>query len=102
MDIVKVIVDMIDEEIDGAENYAKCALKNKQENPQLAKVFHDISCDELRHIDMLHNEVATLIKRLRDSGTEVSENMLAIYDYLHDRQINRVMAIREIQTQYKY
>ena len=65
MTIIKKLSEMVGEEIAGAEKYIKCALKYKDENRSLADTFSNLSNEEMRHMQILHGEVAKLIDRYR-------------------------------------
>ena len=92
---------MIEDEIDGAEEYAKMALKLKEEYPQLAQTFYNLTADELKHVDMLHDEVVKLINDYRNAGNEVPPDMQAVYDYIHQKQIDHVHDVKMYVEQYK-
>ena len=101
MKIIEHLSDLINEEIDGACNYAKLALKYKEDRPQLAQTLYSITVDEMKHIDMLHDEVVRVINDHRATGAEVPVEMQAIYDYVHAKQIERVHNIKVYMDQYK-
>jgi hypothetical protein len=50
MKIIQELTDMIEDELDGAYEYAHTALTLREEHPSLAKTFYDISLDEVKHI----------------------------------------------------
>lgn len=99
-ELIKHISEMIEDEIEGAEDYALGAVKYKMEYPTLSKVFYDITSDELRHIGMLHGEVVKLIEQHRKEHGDPPAAMLAVYDYLHEKQIKAVNEIKMLQQQY--
>lgn len=101
MKIIKELVEFINEEVDGAEEYAKLAVKYKTENPTLAKTFYDISMDEMRHADLFHAEVVKLIEEHRRTKGEPPASMLAVYDYLHEKHIEEAKEVRMYQSQFK-
>lgn len=101
MKIIQELSDMIEDEIDGAEEYAKKALELKNERPQMAQTFYNLTSDELRHVDMLHDEVVKVINEYRNAGNEVPPDMQAVYDYLHKKQIDRVHEVKMYLEQYK-
>jgi ferritin len=101
MKIIEHLSDLINEEIDGACNYAKLALKYKEERPQLAQTFYNLTVDEMKHIDMLHDEVVKIINDHKATGAEVPVEMQAVYDYVHAKQIDRVHHIKVYMDQYK-
>lgn len=101
MKIIKRLADMIDEELEGAEDYIKCALMHKDEHPALSKVFYDISTEEMRHVNMLHEQVAHIIQEHRKQHGEPPAAMLAVYDYVHEKHIDRAAKIKAMQSQYR-
>ena len=101
MKIIKELTEMIEDELDGAEEYAKNALVMREEHPTLAKTFYDISLDEVKHINMLHDEVRKLIEQHRREKSEPPAPMLAVYEYLHKKHIEEAAEIKSLQAQYK-
>lgn len=101
MKIIKELSEMIDEELEGAENYAKMAAHYRVENPSLASVFYEISTQEMRHVTMLHDEVAKVIKAHRETHGEPPAAMMAIYDWEHKKQIEKANRVKVMQGQYR-
>ena len=101
MKTIKELSEMIEEEINGAKTYAKCALKHKEDDPVLAKTFFDLSTDEMRHMNLLHEEVTRLIAQYRRENGEPPEAMQAVYEYLHERQIDKANDVKGYQEMYR-
>lgn len=101
MKIIKKIAEYIEEELEGAENYAKAALLHKDDNPQLAKVFYDISVQEMHHVDMLHDEVVKIIDKHRREKGDPPSVMLAVWEYAHERHIEEAKEIKLLQSEYR-
>ena len=101
MKLIKDITEMIADELDGAEEYAKLAVMHKSDMPVLAKTFYDISTDEMRHVDLLHAEVVKLIEEHRKTKGEPPASMMAVYDYLHDKHIEEAKEVKVLQNHYK-
>ena len=101
MKIFKKISEMIEEELEGAEHYAECALRQKESNPTLAKTFYDISLEEVKHIGMLHGEVKKLIEAHRHEKGDPPPAMLAVYEYLHEKHIQKTAKIKMLQAEYR-
>jgi len=99
--MIEKLSEMIEEEIEGAEEYAKCAVKHKEDNPTMASAFYNMSLDELKHVSMLHDEVVKLINQYRSEQGEAPEAMQAVYDYLHEKHIEDVNEVKMLQAQYK-
>ena len=96
MKFIEEIVDMIDDEIEGAEHYAKCAIKHREDHPSIAAAFHHIATEEMRHIDILHTEIKKLIEEHRKAHGEPPAAMLAVWDYVHKKHIERVERIKDM------
>lgn len=101
MKLIEKLSDMIEDELDGAEEYIKCALKHKSDRRGLADVFYTLSTEEMRHMNALHGEVVKIIEKYRSEKGEPPVEMKAVYDYLHEKQIERAGEIKALQTMYK-
>ena len=101
MKIIKELSEMIEDELEGAEEYAKMACYFKAEYPQLSKTLYEISTEEMRHMEMLHIEVVGLIEKHRKEHGEPPPAMLAVYDYLHKKNIEWANKIKLYQAQYR-
>lgn len=101
MKLIEKLSAMVDEEIEDATKYAKCAVKFKDDRPALAKTFYDLSGEEMRHMTMLHAEVEAVIQKHRQEHGEPPEGMKSLYNYLHEKQIERAADVRRLQDMYR-
>lgn len=100
MELFKKLSKMIEEELEDAERYAKCAVAYKKERPELARVFYELSAAETEHYNKLHEQVVKLMHEEREKNGEHQHTMRAIYDFLHEKQIDKSKEIKMIQHQY--
>jgi hypothetical protein len=96
---IKKIVEQIDEELEDAEKYIKCAYRHKVYNPSLADVYYHLSLEEMNHVTILHEASVKLINEYSAKGT-IPEGMQTLYDYLHDRHIKWARKIKTRQEQF--
>ena len=101
MKLIKKLSEMIEEEIEDAEKYARCALAHKEDNRELADVFFSLSGEELHHMEMLHEQVVRLIDAYRRENGTPPAAMQAVYDYLHQKHIDDVTNIAVMRDQYR-
>ena len=96
MKLIQKLSDMISEEIDDAYKYAKCYQEHKDFDPELARTFSLLANEELNHVNLLHVQVVRIIKTWREKNGEPPASMTAVYDYLHNRQIEKVADVKAI------
>ena len=101
MKIIKRLSEMIDGEIKDAEKYAKCALNQKEEYPALADLFLRLSNEELNHMTLLHDAIVGMIADYRKEHGEPPPAMLAVYNYLHEQNIEKAADVKRLQAMYK-
>ena len=75
MQIISKLSDMIEEELNDAEKYIQCAMKYKEERPNLASTFSRLSQDEMTHVGLLHDQVVMLITEYRKEHGDPPEKM---------------------------
>ena len=101
MQIIEKLSSMIDEEIEDAMKYAKCAIAHKEDNPVMADMFIRLAEEEMKHMMMLHNQVVLIIEDYKRKNGEPPETMKAVYDILHKRHIDRAAESKAAISLYK-
>ena len=101
MNIIAKIVGFIDDELDGAEEYAECAIKYKTEHPKLAEALHELAEVEMGHVKILHDQVVRLIEEYRRDKGEPPKEMLTIYNYEHNKQVKNSALIKQMIAEFE-
>ena len=96
MKIIKKLSEMISEEIEDAEKYARCALMHKEDMPELAETFFRLSNEEMGHMNMLHDQVTRIITDYKKKNGEPPEGMMTLYNYLHEKQIDHAAVVKSM------
>lgn len=101
MTIIKSLSEMIAEEISDADRYISCALKHKDSNTPLAETFFRLSLEEMSHMQQLHDQAVRVIDDYRRAKGDPPPAMLAVYDYLHEKNIEAAGEVKAKQMLYK-
>ena len=100
MEIIKELVEKMDDELEDSEKYIKCAMRKKGKYPQLAETYYKLSLEEMNHFAMLHDQVVRIINEYKKEH-EVPPAMQTLYDYLHEREIKWAAKIKAKQEAFK-
>ena len=92
---------MIEDEIEGAQEYVELAIKLKDEDPVLSRTFFNLSTQEMEHMGILHDAVVTIIEKYRRATGDPPPAMQAVYDYLHEKHISKAGEVKALQSMYK-
>ena len=101
MKIIKCLSQKIEEEMEDANSYIDLAVKWKQEEPDTADLFYELSLEEMGHMEKLHEEVTELIEEYRKQNGEPPKDMMILYEYLHEMHIKTATQIKVKQGMYK-
>ena len=101
MKIIKCLSQLIEDELNDSDKYISEAFKWKQEEPDTADLFYELSLEEMGHMDKLHEEVTELIDEYRKQNGEPPKDMMILYEYLHEMHIKTATQIKVKQGMYK-
>ena len=98
---IKKLEDQIGEELHDAKKYIKCALNYKEENKPLADMYYKLANDEMGHMNTLHEMVVDIIQDYRDEHGEPPAEMMAVYNYIHEKHIDKAKDVKMLISMYK-
>ena len=75
----------INDEIDGACEYAEMAMEVKEQHPDLVRIFKEMAEQELGHAEYLHTIAEEMIR---------DDDSALIYSYLHKRHKERIAKVK--------
>lgn len=101
MKLIQEIEEMIEDEIHDVKKYAKMAAELKPEHPSLAQVLYTISTQEDAHQAALHTEAVKIIDEYKRTKGEPPASMMAVYEFLHKRHIEKLEEARRYHDLYK-
>jgi ferritin len=99
--IIQILCDQIHDEIKDSKWYAKKAHELKIDYPDAAKMLISISEQELEHMKILHTIVTTIIADYRKEHGEPPASMLAVYNYLHEKSIEKAAEAKHLIQMFK-
>ena len=100
MKIIEYYTDKIRDEIKDAKNYAMKAMELRDTDPDQAKVLYGISVEEMDHMNRLHGLVVEIIEKYRQTKGEPPADMMARYNYLHKKQIEKAAKVKNLQAMF--
>lgn len=101
MQIIRDLEELIEDEVHDVKKYAKMAAELKTKHPGLAQVLYTISTQEETHQAALHTEVVKIIEEYKRTKGEPPAAMIAVYDFMHKRHIDKMADARRYQDLYK-
>ena len=101
MKIIKELEELIEDEIHDVKKYAKMAAEVKDEYPGLAQTLFSISTQEETHQAALHAEVVKIIQEHRKTKGEPPAAMMAVYEFIHNRHVEKIAEAKRYQDLYK-
>lgn len=101
---MKILTNMIDKANDTLEEiewYAEKALHLKADHKSVADVYNKIADMHITIYDMLHKEMVNLIDEHKRMGHNPPPEMLAIWDYEHEKLIKEFAEAKTMVDEYK-
>lgn len=96
MEVIKCMCEDIEKTLTMAEKNVKKAIEYKEMYPIAAKAFYNKSVALMETIKGIHDGVVVMIKNYREEKGEPPEPMLAVYNYLHERQVDNAALVKNL------
>lgn len=100
MKIIKCLSESIEDTLDCAEDAIKKAIMYKEDYPIAARALYNKSSVLMDSIKLQHDAVVAIIEGYRKEKGEPPAPMMAIYEYVHERHINKSAAIKALQEMF--
>jgi rubrerythrin len=93
---IKWIAETIDSELEAAEHYAKAVHHYKDSDKELSRLCVTLAEAEMEHVDRLHRQAVRVINEYKETGREAPAAMQAVWNWQHEKMIERTIAIQKI------
>lgn len=100
MEIIKKLEKFMDKKIKMADCEIDFALVHKDTEPEIAKLFYELSCSELQDFADMHGHIVTIINAYRRDRGEPPKEMMAVYEYQHEIDIDDMASVKAKQAMY--
>ena len=95
---IKNYVEAIDEELEGAKDYAECYVEFKAKgNNQWANKYKEMATDELKHANYIHDRAVMEIEEL-NTVYKPTQEMQDSWDKSHKEYVERTAWIKQMLT----
>ena len=103
MKLIKKLAEQMHEELEGAEDYIKCAMKHKGTYKELSDLYYKMAEVELSHAMDLHKHTELLIQKTDVSkiNDELLKLMKEIWNEKHECLIKEAAEIKAMIEMYK-
>ena len=101
MERLKLLFSLINDELADSMKYGDKAMKYKDTHPAMAELFYSLSMEEMKHKNMLHNQLVKEMHECIENYPEKEEGINAVYDVLNERQVEWENSIRSYQSAYR-
>lgn len=97
MRFIEDMAERMDDELDGAEEYAVAAIHNKESHPALAKHYHDMAMDEMRHASYFSDAAMEYVKTHAVEKPELKH----VWDFVKRHADKEIAEIDKMLAKYR-
>lgn len=99
--IIRQEFEQMDDELDGAREYAQCALHLKDEDKELADVYVSLARTELDHYQKLYNQMTRVMTNYRSEHGDLSPELQEFYDWQRTKTLDCMAEVKVLVDSYK-
>lgn len=99
MRIIKELSKRIKEELHDAQWYAKAALEQKADHPDVADAYHHLATEEISHANLLHEKVVAIIRKA-SATHEPPPVMRELWAWQHEEIIEEEIETKRLVEMY--
>lgn len=101
MERLKLLFSLIDDELADSMKYGEKAMHYKDIDTAMAELFYSLSLEEMKHKNMLHNQLVKEMHECIEKYPEKEHEVNAVYDVLNERQVEWENSIRNYQATFR-
>ena len=101
MERLKLLFSLIDDELADSMKYGEKAMRYKDTDSAMAELFYSLSLEEIKHKNMLHNQLIKEMENCINNYPEKEMEVHAVYDVLNERQVEWENSVRNYQSMYR-
>lgn len=98
---ISTLLEQMDDELDGAREYAQCALHLKDEDKELADVYVSLARTELDHYQKLYNQMTRVMTNYRSEHGDLSPELQEFYDWQRTKTMDCMAEVKVLVDSYK-
>lgn len=98
---IKMLVEDIQMELEGAEHCAKIATQYKDTDRTLADTYAKMAEGKLSNVNSYHEQAVRMIKEQQAKGAQVPEGMQAVWDWEHEKQMDKTARVKSLIAVYR-
>ena len=85
----ETMLDQLEEELEGAEEYTKCAMATKAEMPDVGSMYMRMADQEMEHANNLHHAIDKLVR-----GEHVPHDLQVVWEWQNGKYMRWAEKIR--------
>lgn len=100
MRLVKMLAEQIEDELDGACEYAYQAIEQKSADRSLSRLYYSMAKTELEHAMALHSVATDEIAKAEKSGAKPTKEMVETWEKSHREMVDKATKVKSYLAMY--